>query len=413
MTRKHWIVFFELIFLLLNLSIGTTIFADDPPATPPPVQLGTPMTETANNFFRVTYTGCGGATAPVTNANYEQQVLDLVNSERASNGGLPPLKRVDPLDASARYHAADMAQDDYFGHDSYDRVNGNLGYACGVWDRVLSYYGSNWRSLGENIAAGYSTPQEVMTAWMNSSGHRANILSTSTWEIGIGYYQGTGTYYRYWVQDFGRKSGRYPIIINRDAATTTSQNVQLYIYGAGDWDEMRLRNNNGTWSAWMAFQANKSWAMDAFSGNQTVTVEMRRGGSTTTSSDTINVNLPFPQLSGLPDSVGFLYSRATGELVPQSVRLTPDNATTTQTLQWHISVANGLNTVSPGTGSTPNSFTVTPNNLTSYTPGEYQDTITVNVTSPSNTLGSPNAISAKLVVTAGPLHKVFLPLIQR
>ncbi len=412
MTRKKGFVFFGLIFLLMNLLYGTIIFADDPPATPPPVQLGTPVSQTANNFFRINYTGCGGVTAPVVNAGYEQQVLDLVNSERAQNG-LPPLKRVDSLDASSRYHATDMAQDDYFYHESYDRVNGNLEYVCDTWDRVLNYYGSNWNYLAENIAAGYATPTDVMNAWMNSDGHRHNILSASVREIGIGYYEGGGTYYRYWVQDFGQKSSRYPIIINRDAATTTSQNVQLYIYGAGDFDEMRLRNNDGTWSAWVPFQSSYSWTMDGFSGNQTVSAEMRRGSSTATSSDTIYVDLPYPRLGGLPAELGFLYSRATGELLPAQHRITPSNTNTTESLNWQANDNVNWLSLSPTSGSTPGVLTVTPMNLNSLAPGTYNGTITVNVTNPTDTLDSPTTVSVRVVVVNTPLNKVFLPMIQR
>ncbi|MEN6301030.1 MAG: CAP domain-containing protein, partial [Anaerolineaceae bacterium] len=102
----------------------------------------------------------------VMNATYEQEVLDLVNSERASRG-IPPLKRVTALDYAARYHSADLGQDNYFSHDSYDRENGSLVFECGTWDRISSFYPS---ASGENIAGGYSSPKSVMNAWMNSEG---------------------------------------------------------------------------------------------------------------------------------------------------------------------------------------------------------------------------------------------------
>ncbi len=84
--------------------------------------------------------------------------------------------------------------------------------------------------MGENIADGFRIPQAVMNGWMNSSGHRANILSTNSWEIGVGYAAASGwTYYRYWTQDFGRRAGMYPLIINRDAASTDSHSVSWTI----------------------------------------------------------------------------------------------------------------------------------------------------------------------------------------
>ena len=66
---------------------------------------------------------------------------------------------------------------------------------------MLKKFGVSYRSAGENIAAGQRTPQEVMNAWMNSSGHRANILNKNYTELGVGYYKG-GSYGHYWVQTF-------------------------------------------------------------------------------------------------------------------------------------------------------------------------------------------------------------------
>jgi uncharacterized protein YkwD len=188
---------------------------------------------------------------------YEQQVVDLVNLERA-NRGLPPYKRVTALDEAARYHSADLGQDNYFDHNTYDRVNGNLVYVCDTWTRIGKYYAG---ASGENIAAGYSTPQSVMNGWMNSPGHRNNILSTHSREIGVGYANQSGSdYYHYWTQDFGRRSGVYPLIINRDAASTDSRNVSLYVYGTNsDFQQMRLKNDNGTWANWQTLQNNLTW----------------------------------------------------------------------------------------------------------------------------------------------------------
>jgi uncharacterized protein YkwD len=147
------------------------------------------------------YSGCACQNVATFNSGFEQQVIDLVNQERTSRG-LNPLKRSEGLTIAARYQAADMSQDNYFSHDTFDRQDGNLVKKCGPWERIANYYsGAN----GENAAAGYSTPQAVMNGWMNSSGHRANILNPSTVTIGVGFYQGSGDYHSYWVQDFGTK----------------------------------------------------------------------------------------------------------------------------------------------------------------------------------------------------------------
>jgi uncharacterized protein YkwD len=176
------------------------------------------------------FSGCGGINQPVVNADYEQQVVDLVNAERANNG-LPPYKHVTELDEAARYHSADLGQDNYFSHDTYDRSGGDLVYICDTWTRIDTYYSG---AMGENIAAGYSTPQSVMNGWMNSTGHRNNILSTNNWEIGVGYATHSGsTYYHYWTQDFGRRRNVYrsSSIATRPAPTAAmSRSISMAVF---------------------------------------------------------------------------------------------------------------------------------------------------------------------------------------
>lgn len=238
------------------------------------------------------YTGCGGVVSPpVSNPAYEQTVVEMVNAERASNGNLPPLKRVDPLDQAARYHAIDMAQDRYFYHDTYDRdANRQLVEICDTWDRLETYYASA-SAMGENIASGQVLPEDVMSDWMASSGHRANILSTTATEIGVGYNP-AGIYGTSWVLDLGRRSNIYPLVINREDDTVTTRNVSLYLYGAGTWSEMRLRNDGDAWGAWQPFQKDVNWALSDLPGLRTVWVEMRQGTLTQTSSDTILYSPP-------------------------------------------------------------------------------------------------------------------------
>jgi hypothetical protein len=126
-----------------------------------------------------------------------------------------------------------------------------------------------------------------MNAWMNSPGHLSNILSTNNWEIGVGYYAGSGQYYYYWTQDFGRRNGVYPLIINREAATTNSKGVSLYIYCTWSGAQMRLRNDSGSWTAWQPYQSTLIWTLNAGIGEHSVSVELRSGSQTATSSDSI------------------------------------------------------------------------------------------------------------------------------
>ena len=124
----------------------------------------------------------------------EAQVLELVNKERAS-AGCRPLMSNPILLAVARAHSKDMAVHGYFDHNSrdgrtpFDRM------------RAAGYRGS---LMGENIAGGQPTPAAVMSAWMHSAGHRANILNCGFTVIGVGVYRLASSPFRvYWTQDFG------------------------------------------------------------------------------------------------------------------------------------------------------------------------------------------------------------------
>ncbi|CAM2006939.1 CAP domain-containing protein [Acanthopleuribacter pedis] len=240
-----------------------------------------------------------------TGPTFEEQVVALVNIERLNNGGLPPLKQNSLLDQSSETHSENMAVRDFFAHCDLD-TRSSMG------DRMTAA-GYAWNSAGENIAAGQTTPEAVMTAWMNSSGHRANILRTSFQEIGVGYFfqsadqnnvrfddtgdcnanRTGGPFRHYWTQNFGRSGAIFPLVINREAYVTEVQTVDLYIYGQGTFSEMRFRNNSGAFSEWEPFATEKTWNLDFGNGMHRVTVELRRpGGATQQASDTIVLELP-------------------------------------------------------------------------------------------------------------------------
>ena len=121
----------------------------------------------------------------------ESQVIQLTNQERAKNG-LKPFTANWELSRVARYKAMDMRDKNYFSHTSP---------TYGSPFDMIKNFGIAYRSAAENIAAGQTTPAAVVKAWMNSPGHRANMLSTSTNQIGVGYAKG-GSYGYYWVQMF-------------------------------------------------------------------------------------------------------------------------------------------------------------------------------------------------------------------
>jgi uncharacterized YkwD family protein len=130
------------------------------------------------------------APAPATGAvsQYVQQVIDLTNAQRSKNG-LPALKSDTQLNSVAQKKSLDMQQKNYFSHTSP---------TYGSPFDMMRDFGVTYKSAGENIAQGQRTPQEVVTAWMNSEGHRKNILSSNFTHIGVGY-EATG---KHWTQMF-------------------------------------------------------------------------------------------------------------------------------------------------------------------------------------------------------------------
>jgi uncharacterized YkwD family protein/spore coat assembly protein SafA len=124
----------------------------------------------------------------------ENQVITLTNQERAKNG-LKPLVANWELSRVARYKATDMRDKNYFSHTSP---------TYGDPFTMMKNFGIAYSAAAENIAAGQTTPAEVVQAWMNSPGHRANILNSTYTQIGVGYAQGGSQRY-YWVQMFIRR----------------------------------------------------------------------------------------------------------------------------------------------------------------------------------------------------------------
>lgn len=132
-------------------------------------------------------------TSPSSAAQFTQRVLELTNEIRAKHG-LRPLRMSAKLSEAATWMAEDMASYDYFDHT--DRLNRKLG-------NRLQDFGYAYSLAGENIATGSLSPEKVVEGWMNSPGHRANILRAEFAEIGIGYSgNGRGYFRDYWVQNF-------------------------------------------------------------------------------------------------------------------------------------------------------------------------------------------------------------------
>lgn len=124
------------------------------------------------------------ATTPTSEAStqysvsaYEKKVVDLVNLERKKIG-LKPLTLDTKLSKVARMKSQDMKNKGYFSHTSP---------TYGSPFDMMKKFGISYRTAGENIAKGQTSPEQVMRSWMNSSGHRKNILNSKFTHIGVGH----------------------------------------------------------------------------------------------------------------------------------------------------------------------------------------------------------------------------------
>jgi len=121
-------------------------------------------------------------------SEFEQQVVDLTNAERQKQG-LAPLQIDKTLSKVARVKSQDMADNSYFSHQSP---------TYGSPFDMMQQFGVSYRAAGENIAKGQQSPEQVVNAWMNSEGHRANILNANFTHIGVGHVSNGN----YWTQQF-------------------------------------------------------------------------------------------------------------------------------------------------------------------------------------------------------------------
>ena len=122
---------------------------------------------------------------------FEKDVVYYTNIEREKQG-LTPLRLDTHVSRVARLKSEDLRDQAYFAHESP---------TYGSPFDMMESFGIDYRMAGENIAAGQTTPEEVVRAWMNSTGHRENILTPEYTHIGVGYVYG-GDYRHYWTQMF-------------------------------------------------------------------------------------------------------------------------------------------------------------------------------------------------------------------
>ncbi|WP_072013801.1 CAP domain-containing protein [Myxosarcina sp. GI1] len=182
------------------------------------------------------------------------KVLKLTNAER-TKAGLKPLKLNSQLVDAAQNHSNDMAEDDFFSHRGID--------GSSVGDRALDS-GYKYSTVGENIAAGQRTAAEVVSGWMNSPGHRANILNPNYQEIGIGYEYlandtGKVNYNHYWTQVFGSplNSSNNDNLTGSDNSVPTGGNDAVDL--GGNWRE-KFQDwlEDGNWNTFSKLSTNSS-----------------------------------------------------------------------------------------------------------------------------------------------------------
>ena len=228
----------------------------------------------------------------------EARTVYLGNLARRDNG-VPPLRWNRPLTYAARWFSWDSTVNRPGGFCGHQDTNGK-------WpgDRALAF-GYLGGAGAENAYCGYLSPEDAIQGWMNSSGHRANLLDPNSREIGLGYYRRDSDGRGYVTQDFGSDPVYAPVIIENEAVSTTSPNVNLYIYdratnggfaGLGAAQQMMVSNDvcfaN---SAWEPYAANKGWALSGTAGWDSVYVKTRDGfNRTLTAGDNIYFGASVP-----------------------------------------------------------------------------------------------------------------------
>ncbi len=156
--------------------------------------------ETPYKYEKGAYFGLpkGTEAIPSTSVTSEKQLVEILNKARKEKG-LQPLIWNEDLARASRYHAYDMASQNYFTHESKDRVNGKLITLGSAFDRIKLFYKDSFVNT-ENIAAGNESPQATYIQWYNSKGHYENMFNPDSKYVGVGFYFDPNSNWKsYWV----------------------------------------------------------------------------------------------------------------------------------------------------------------------------------------------------------------------
>jgi hypothetical protein len=228
----------------------------------------------------------------------EARTVYLGNLARRDNG-VPPLRWNRQLTNAARWYSWDSTENRPPGFCGHQDTQGHWpDYRA----RAFGYLGG---AGAENAFCGYVTPESAIQGWMNSSGHRANLLDPNSREIGLGYYRRDSDGRGYVTQDFGNDPVYAPVIIENEAISVPSPSANLYIYdrsagggfaGLGAADQMLVSNDACFAGAtWEPYTANKAWTLTNEQGWRSAYVKTRDVFSRTlTVSDTIYLGAIVP-----------------------------------------------------------------------------------------------------------------------
>jgi len=177
----------------LAVAVRPSVAAQQRAIAPLNTPLNTPLNAQPNMVAQVQ------PSPPTTQSRFDAELLQLTNEERRK-AGVPALQLSPQLDRAAQGHAEDMVRNNFFSHTG---SNGST-----LVTRVAAA-GYAYSFAGENIAAGGATPAQTIQQWMNSPGHRQNLLNRNFTQIGFGYVSAPSTAYgHYWVQVFGTPTRR-------------------------------------------------------------------------------------------------------------------------------------------------------------------------------------------------------------
>lgn len=196
---------------------------------------------------------------PTPKPSVQEMIVHLTNLERRKEG-MVPLKMAEGLMKGAQSHAEDMAAKGYFSHTGQDGSRFDL--RC----ERAGYRGS---PRCENIAMGASDPAELVGLWMDSPGHKANILNPGVTEIGIGFAS-PGAYS---VMCLGVTSTSIPVVLDNEAPIISSNKALAYLGGRGWATKMRFSTDGKTFGEWQPHASFARVDLPAARGVQTLTVE--------------------------------------------------------------------------------------------------------------------------------------------